>query len=141
MLKMCQKIRSIQDNIICISFCCLPLPSGKSMPLFSFSQYTKTEKQCKKQTKMYNKSGTCFLNACHFNLTGRFQNWLLQLNLKIIWSLAQIKMAIVKKSYVCSKLASFVSRFHNLSRPFYFSIFSVFGITFGSSKLRRSPSK
>ena len=40
MLKCVKKIRSSQDNIICISFCCLPLLSGKSMILFSFSQRT-----------------------------------------------------------------------------------------------------
>ena len=35
-------------------------------------------------------------NTYHFNLTVGFQNWPLQLTLKITWSLAKIKMAIVK---------------------------------------------
>ena len=36
-------------------------------------------------------------NTCHFNLTVHFQNWSLQLILKITWSLAKIKVVIVKK--------------------------------------------
>ena len=31
-------------------------------------------------------------NTCHFNLTVHFQNWSLQLTLKITWSLAKIKV-------------------------------------------------
>ena len=50
MLKCVKKIRSSQDNIICISFCCLPLLSGKSMILFSFSQRTLKQKIFAKTT-------------------------------------------------------------------------------------------
>ena len=50
MLKCDKKIRSSQDNIICISFCCLPLLSGKSMILFSFSQRTLKQKIFAKTT-------------------------------------------------------------------------------------------
>ena len=35
-------------------------------------------------------------NACHFNLSLCFQNWPLQLTLKITWSLVKIKVAIFK---------------------------------------------
>ena len=50
LLKFVKKIRSSQDNIICISFCCLPLLSGKSMILFSFSQRTLKQKIFAKTT-------------------------------------------------------------------------------------------
>ncbi len=60
--------------------------------------------------------------TCHFNLTDHFQNWSLQMTLKITWSyLPKLKWQLLKIK-LCSKLASFVSR---LSRPLYFSCFDL----------------
>ena len=53
-----------------------------------------------------------FHNTCHFNLRVCFQNWSLQLTLKITWSLAKIKVAIV-----------FFFKILKLSWPFHFSCF------------------
>ena len=75
-------------------------------------------------------------NTCNFNWTEFcFQNWLHQLNLKITWSLTKIKVAIVLRIMLCSKLSLFCLKISRLSRglfTFHVSFFSVFGLTFGS---------
>ena len=74
-------------------------------------------------------------NTFHFNLMVHFQNCSLLPKLKWLngnWQLLN------KAMFHCFKLSSFVSRFHDWVgiSNFHVLIFSVFGLSFGSSKLK-----
>ena len=65
----------------------------------------------------------CLLhNTFHVNFTDHFQNWSLQLTLKITWSLLPNLKLWLLKIELCSKMACFISR---QSRPFQFSYFDL----------------
>ena len=65
-------------------------------------------------------------NTCHFNLTVCFQHLTLQLYLKIIWSLAKIKIVIILNKIMF--LTDLKTDRVGLS-TFHINIFSVFGLT------------
>ena len=69
---------------------------------------------------------TPFHNTWHFNLTICFQNWSIQLNLKITWwcwSLTKIKVAIVKNKTIMFQTRLVLFQYFVNFRPFRFSWF------------------
>ena len=61
--------------------------------------------------------------TCHFNLTVHSQTWSLQLTLKITWSLAKIKVAIVKNKAMIQS-DGFNFKISRLNHPFHFTCFN-----------------